>query len=281
METIDLAKDPYYMRNHLGQIECRLCLTLHNNEGNYLAHTQGKRHQQNLAKRAAREAAEKAAAPAPQRRVQIKKTVKIGRPGYRVTKQYDQDTRQRSLLFQVEYPEIEEGSRPRHRFMSAYEQKVETADKNYQYLLFAAEPYEVIAFKVPNSEVVKQEDFFYSHWDPDAHTYSMQIVFKAPKEQAAAPPLLPPPPPVLPGAAPPPVMPGVPPPIPPPMVPPAAPPSGAPPPRLPPPPPQGMVPPAAPPPGAPPNLPPPPPVPVPPAAPTAGGLPPPPPPPPM
>ena len=28
------------MRNHLGQYECRLCLTLHNNEGNYLAHTQ-------------------------------------------------------------------------------------------------------------------------------------------------------------------------------------------------------------------------------------------------
>jgi hypothetical protein len=36
--------------------------------------SQGKRHQQNLAKRAAREAAEKQAAPAPQRRVQIKKT---------------------------------------------------------------------------------------------------------------------------------------------------------------------------------------------------------------
>jgi hypothetical protein len=188
METIDLAKDPYYMRNHLGQvrvarrwwgaqrigacsraqvsrvedaspllpflvlcacacasltpvlpalqIECRLCLTVHTNEGNYLAHTQvrrsccimawwfvccahlaaavtvrpanttaataaaataataatattaaaataaatttstgqGKRHQQNLAKRAAREAAERQAAPAPQRRVQIKKS---------------------------------------------------------------------------------------------------------------------------------------------------------------------------------------------------------------
>jgi hypothetical protein len=43
LETIDLAKDPYYMRNHLGQIECRLCLTLHNNEGNYLAHTQVRR----------------------------------------------------------------------------------------------------------------------------------------------------------------------------------------------------------------------------------------------
>lgn len=41
LETIDLSKDPYFMRNHLGQYECRLCLTLHTNEGNYLAHTQG------------------------------------------------------------------------------------------------------------------------------------------------------------------------------------------------------------------------------------------------
>ena len=42
LETIDLSKDPYFMRNHLGQYECRLCLTLHNNEGNYLAHTQAR-----------------------------------------------------------------------------------------------------------------------------------------------------------------------------------------------------------------------------------------------
>lgn len=31
----------------------------------------------------------------------MKKTVKIGRPGYRVTKQYDPEADQRSLLFQV------------------------------------------------------------------------------------------------------------------------------------------------------------------------------------
>ena len=48
LETIDLAKDPYFMRNHVGSYECKLCLTVHGNEGNYLAHTQGKRHQQNL-----------------------------------------------------------------------------------------------------------------------------------------------------------------------------------------------------------------------------------------
>ena len=28
MEMIDLAKDPYLMRNHLGQYECKLCLTV-------------------------------------------------------------------------------------------------------------------------------------------------------------------------------------------------------------------------------------------------------------
>ena len=57
-ETIDLAKDPYFMRNHLGTYECKLCLTLHNNEASYLAHTQGKKHQSNLARRAAKEAKE-------------------------------------------------------------------------------------------------------------------------------------------------------------------------------------------------------------------------------
>jgi splicing factor 3A subunit 2 len=41
-----------------------------------------------------------------------------------------------------------EGVIPRHRFMSAYEQKIEPPDKRWQYLLFAAEPYETIAFKV-------------------------------------------------------------------------------------------------------------------------------------
>jgi splicing factor 3A subunit 2 len=56
--------------------------------------------------------------------VEIKKFVKIGRPGYRVTKQRDPENGQQSLLYEVDYPEIAEGVVPRHRFMSAYEQKV-------------------------------------------------------------------------------------------------------------------------------------------------------------
>lgn len=34
LETIDINKDPYFMKNHLGSYECKLCLTLHNNEVN-------------------------------------------------------------------------------------------------------------------------------------------------------------------------------------------------------------------------------------------------------
>lgn len=50
-DVVDLSKDPYFMKNHLGSFECKLCLTLHNNEGNYLAHTQGKKHKTNIARR--------------------------------------------------------------------------------------------------------------------------------------------------------------------------------------------------------------------------------------
>jgi len=184
METMDLSKDPYFMRNHLGSYECKLCLTLHNNDGNYLAHTQGKRHQTNLARRAARDAKESPAImQVAKKRVMPRKTAKIGRPGYRVTKQRETVTGQLSLLFQIDYPEIEEGLQPRHRFMSAYEQKVETPDKNYQYILFAAEPYETIAFKIPNREIERGMSTegmskFYTHWDRDRRTFTTQLLFK-------------------------------------------------------------------------------------------------------
>ena len=103
-----------------------------------------------------------------------------------MTKQFDRDTAQRSLLFQVDYPEIEEGGKPRHRFMSAYEQKVETWDKQYQYLLVAAEPYEVIAFKVPNMEIDKSRERFFTHWEPDKKVFTLQLHFKS-GERAAGP----------------------------------------------------------------------------------------------
>lgn len=179
LETIDLQKDPYFMKNHLGSYECKLCLTLHNNEGSYLAHTQGKKHQANLARRAAKEAKDAPTLLAPEKpRVEPKKFVKIGRPGYRVTKQREPESGQQSLLFQIDYPEISDAVFPRHRFMSAYEQKQEPPDRKWQYLLFAAEPYETIAFKVPSREVEKTEIKFWTHWNKDTKQFFLQFAFK-------------------------------------------------------------------------------------------------------
>ncbi|XP_034250971.1 splicing factor 3A subunit 2 [Thrips palmi] len=201
LETIDLQKDPYFMKNHLGSYECKLCLTLHNNEGSYLAHTQGKKHQANLARRAAKEAKDAPQQPAPEKaRVEPKKFVKIGRPGYRVTKQRDPDSGQQSLLFQVDYPEIAETVGPRHRFMSAYEQKVEPPDRKWQYLLFAAEPYETISFKVPSREVDKEK--FWTHWNRDTKQFFLQFAFKLEKMGMPGQPMPGPPQPLMPSMRP-------------------------------------------------------------------------------
>lgn len=187
LETIDLNKDPYFMKNHLGSYECKLCLTLHTNEGSYLAHTQGKKHQDNVKRRAAKEASEGPQPAQVKQRVELKKFVKIGRPGYRVTKQIDPSSGQHALLFQIDYPEIGTDVIPRHRFMSAYEQRVEAPDRSYQFVLFAAEPYETIAFKIPNREIDKGEGKFWTKWDKDTKRFFVHFWFK-PDRQAAPPP---------------------------------------------------------------------------------------------
>merc|ERR1712117_550416 len=145
--------------------------------------------------------------------VDIKKFVKIGRPGYRVTKQRDPDNGQQSLLFEIDYPEIAEGVAPRHRFMSAYEQKIEPPDRKWQYLLFAAEPYETISFKIPSREVDKQDNKFWHLWNKDTKEFFLQFAFRPTDGQRSRgpPSFLPPPPrpPVPPQNLPPPPMPPV------------------------------------------------------------------------
>ncbi|XP_022381347.1 splicing factor 3A subunit 2 isoform X1 [Enhydra lutris kenyoni] len=165
-----------------------------------------------------------------------------------VTKQRDTEMGQQSLLFQIDYPEIAEGVTPRHRFMSAYEQRIEPPDRRWQYLLMAAEPYETIAFKVPSREIDKAEGKFWTHWNRETKQFFLQFHFKM--EKPPAPPSLPagppgvkrPPPPLMNGLPPRPPLPEALPPPPPgglplPPMPPSGPaPSGPPgPPQLPPP----------------------------------------------
>ena len=175
LESIDLAKDPYLMRNHLGTYECKLCLTLHPNEANYLAHTQGKKHQQGLARRAyleTKKAESEASLLPPQpppKRIKAP-VVRIGRPAYQVIKSRDPDTNQRCLSFELTYVEIAAGIQPRHRFMSAFEQHIDTPpDRRYQY--------ETVAFKIPNDPLDKEEGKFVTHWDAEGKKFTLTLYF--------------------------------------------------------------------------------------------------------
>lgn len=146
--------------------------------GSYLAHTQGKKHQANLARRLAKEAKDTMVVPQPKIKVPKKRLVKIGRPGYRVVKQKEPETGQKSLLFEIDFAEIDPTIAPKHRIMSSFEQKVEPPDGKYQYLLFAADPYDTIAFKIPNMEIEKKEGKYYCKWDKEKKVYTLQLYFK-------------------------------------------------------------------------------------------------------
>ena len=201
LETIDLDKDPYFFKNHVGSFECRLCLTVHQNDGSYLAHTQGKKHQTNLARRAAREQREgKGQQIDPNTGLPVgvagagfgaagagvkRNVVKIGRPGYKITKVRDQVTRQQGLLFQLQYPEIAAGVTPKVRFMSAFEQRVDDPpDKSFQYMLVAAEPYETCAFKLQAREIDRSsDDRYWTWWDADLKEFWVQVMFLTEREE--------------------------------------------------------------------------------------------------
>lgn len=188
LETIDLSRDPYFLKNHLGSYECRLCLTLHVNEGSYLVHTQGKKHQANLGRRRARESsnvntnmntnvnANVSSVPVSSSSSTYFSGMKLGRPGYKIVKLRDPVTRYFGLRIQVHYPQpfSPELPRPLIRLMSAFEQRIEQPNKLFQYLVIAAPTYESIALKVPAREVHEN----WSVWDEDTKIFTYEIIFK-------------------------------------------------------------------------------------------------------
>ncbi|KAJ3491092.1 hypothetical protein NLG97_g5656 [Lecanicillium saksenae] len=60
--------------------------------------------------------------------------------------------------------------------------RVEEPDKNFQYLLVAAEPYETVGFKIPARELDKREDKQFCFWDPDAREFWVQVMFMTERE---------------------------------------------------------------------------------------------------
>jgi len=71
--------------------------------------------------------------------------------------------------------------------MSAFEQRVEVpADKNFQYLLVAAEPYETVSFKLQAREVDRSHGRFWTHFDSDSKEFFLQLFFKTEREERYA-----------------------------------------------------------------------------------------------
>jgi splicing factor 3A subunit 2 len=108
-----------------------------------------------------------------------------------VVKQRDPETGARSLLFQLHYPQISSVVQPRHRLVSTFEQSVEARNDKVQYLLFAAEPYETVAFAIPNQPIERSTDKFFTHWDEATNMFYLQLFFvpdksKQPVNAAAA-----------------------------------------------------------------------------------------------
>ena len=204
-ETTDLMKDPYFYKNHMGIYECKLCLTIHNNEGSYLAHTQSKKHQTNLNKRKIIEAKhnlfmEEIKNEQKQTEEELKiKYVKIGRPAYRIAKEKDYMSHKRKIKFEIEYPLIKNDISPQFRIMSELEvntqrnkgKNIEENIKNndndneekkeenkYHYAVFSAEPYENIAVKIPNMPLDYNIEKHFSYWDDSKKIFYLTLNYK-------------------------------------------------------------------------------------------------------
>lgn len=204
-QVLDLDNDPYVFRNHLGLLECRLCLTTHTNEASYISHLGGRKHTMNLEKR---RLLDEKLNPKPLQNgmseVEKRHWTKIGRPSYKVTKIRHPEFLRMGILVQVQLPRITV-KEPFFRLMSYYElssknqnvaksfllrDKLEYDDTDdldpskFQYLVISAEPYENISVAFPALKQIdkpdgeEMSDNYWWYWDEDSREYFLQFMFK-------------------------------------------------------------------------------------------------------
>lgn len=208
-QILDLDKDPYVFRNHLGLLECRLCLTSHSNEASYISHLSGKKHSMNLERR--RILSERASKTkdndmkTSMSSVEKRSWRTIGRPIFKITKIRHPESFRMGILLQAQYPRMTV-KEPYFCFMSYYElsqkkrqecvtfldsEKEDYEDKdvsdplNWQYLVISAEPYENICVVFPASMKLEKTshdtktDTFWWYWDRDSGEFFLQVLFQS------------------------------------------------------------------------------------------------------
>ncbi|KAM9939088.1 hypothetical protein OXX80_001416 [Metschnikowia pulcherrima] len=208
-QVLDLDRDPYVFRNHLGMLECRLCLTTHTNEASYISHLGGKKHGLNLERRRILDEkynrTPEQYAGVSMTNVEKKYWRQIGQPKFHVTKVRSPESLRVGMLVQVQLPRISVDE-PFFRFMSNLELSSKNQDlskkfllskksdteededsdpSEWQYLVISAEPYENMAISFPASLQLDQpvgeemSENYWWHWDADSKEFFIQVLFKS------------------------------------------------------------------------------------------------------
>lgn len=204
--VLDLEKDPYVFKNHLGLLECRLCLTTHTNEASYISHLGGRKHSMNLERRRILEDKHSDAKQQPKgisvNAVETRHWKKIGKPEYHITKIRDEASLRTGVLIQLQLPRIV-AEEPSFRFLSHFEMSPKNQHlcrsflhqtkpdydhddvdaTAWQYLVVSAEPYDNVAFAMPKALQVEKpgssdmSDAYWWFWDRDSKEYFLQFLF--------------------------------------------------------------------------------------------------------
>ena len=174
---------PVFPEESPGQLWVSAVLNVAREWGSYLVHA-GKKHQSNLGRRRAREAASAGASASGLSTGygnasttyclvnHLSVDPKLVAQGIKL-KIRDPTTRYTGIRVQVHYPNPRSPQLPAPltRLMSAFEQRIEPPNKSVQYLLIAGPPYQIVALKVPAKEIHES----WSFWDEATRLLHMKF----------------------------------------------------------------------------------------------------------
>ncbi|KAL6449566.1 sap62 Pre-mRNA-splicing factor sap62 [Candida maltosa Xu316] len=197
--VLDLDNDPYVFRNHLGMLECKLCLTTHINESSYISHLGGRKHHLNLERRRILDEKQNKHRQQDTELVEKRHWKKIGKPTYKITKIRDPDSLKITVdepMFKImSYHELTSKNQNNClKFIEKTKEELseeeddddtENLEKKYQYLVISAEPYDNVAIIIPSHKKIdkpreenKMSDSYWWHWDIDTKEFFLQFLYK-------------------------------------------------------------------------------------------------------
>jgi len=164
LENLDFTNDPYYVRGYDNNIKCKLCLTTHRSDSGYLAHTQGKRHLTNIAKRKSTHLGNNYIIFNEKKSDPYAEKTDNNYPGFTILKSFDHTNENKILLIELTFNNIDKNAVPDYKIISTFEQKIEEKDNNYKFLLVGCPRYKTIAFKIPNMRINSKSNYCFCYW---------------------------------------------------------------------------------------------------------------------